>query len=73
MFWIENVSALPSASEAVGEKLYQTPTSPVVGGVPEIVGAAAKALSGASSTAKNDRDESGDCSHAHGTRARILE
>jgi hypothetical protein len=35
-------------------KLYQTPALIVVGGVPEILGAAANALSGASSTARNE-------------------
>jgi hypothetical protein len=35
-------------------KLYQTPTLIVAGGVPEIRGAAANALSGANSTATNE-------------------
>ena len=55
LFWIEQRSASPSASEIVAMKLYQTPTLMVVGGVPEILGAAAYALNGASNTAKSER------------------
>ena len=44
----------PSASDIVAMKLYQTPALIVVGGVPEILGAAANALSGANSTATNE-------------------
>ena len=50
-----NVSVLPSGSEAFGWKLYWTPTIAPVGRMPLIVGAAAKALSGASSMAKSER------------------
>src|SRR5262245_46415140 len=39
LFAIANVSVLPSASAAVGRKLYAVPCLAVVGGVPEIVGA----------------------------------
>lgn len=53
-FWIEHLSLSPSASETVAMKLYQTPTLIVGAGVPEILGAAANALSGANSTATNE-------------------
>ena len=53
-FWITQVRSSPSASETVAMKLYQTPTLTVVGGVPDILGVAANALSGASSTATNE-------------------
>jgi hypothetical protein len=56
-FLIEHVSASPSASDTVAMKLYQTPTLAVVDGVPEIFGAAAYVLSGASNTAKSERTE----------------
>src|SRR5690606_24427876 len=39
LFAIENVSLSPSASDAVGRKLYAAPTSTVVAGDPPIVGA----------------------------------
>ena len=53
-------------------KLYQTPTLIVVCGVPEIFGAAANALSGASSTATNESGQSeSNCSHAR-KRARAF-
>jgi hypothetical protein len=51
---MENESVLPSASAAFGWKLYATPTIAPVGRMPLIVGAAANALSGASSTATNE-------------------
>src|SRR5687768_13393196 len=54
LFWMENESVLPSASAAFGWKLYATPTIAPVGRMPLIVGAAANALSGASSTATNE-------------------
>jgi hypothetical protein len=54
LFWMENVSVLPSASAAVGWKLYATPTIAPVGRMPLIVGAAANALGAASSTATNE-------------------
>src|SRR5918995_270776 len=54
LFWMENESVLPSASAALGWKLYATPTIAPVGRMPLIVGAAASALSGASSTATNE-------------------
>src|SRR5690349_556776 len=38
-FWMVKPSALPSASAAVGRKLYATPTVAVVVGVPLMVGA----------------------------------
>src|SRR4051812_41569895 len=54
-FAIEHFSASPSASETVGTKLYQMPTLAAVGGVPEIFGAAAYVLNGASNTAQSAR------------------
>jgi hypothetical protein len=54
LFWMENESVLPSASAAFGWKKYATPTIAPVGRMPLIVGAAANALSGASSTATNE-------------------
>jgi hypothetical protein len=69
-FWIEHVSASPSASEMVAMKLYQAPTLIVVGGVPEILGVAAKALSGANSTARSETTMA--IVGAHTTRARAF-
>ena len=55
LFWMENVTGLPSGSLAFGWKKYHVPTGAVVAGVPLIVGAAAKAQSGASNTANSER------------------
>ena len=55
LFVMLNVSVLPSASAAFGWKVYRTPTIAPVGRMPLIVGAVAKAQSGASNTANNER------------------
>jgi hypothetical protein len=72
-FLIEQVSASPSASDTVAMKLYQTPGFAVVGGVPEIFGAAAYALSGASSTAKIERAKAMVGTRATRARAFLVE